>query len=90
MFPAQPPSVRAVAHGSVDLGRQDNIVSRGHLAQPFAGDLLAHANRIDIRGIKKSNARFKGEGEVFTRLVFPDGPFAPFAIPVTHASHADA
>ena len=90
MFAAQPPSVRAIAHGPVDLGRQDNIVARGHLTQPLAGNLLAHANRVDIRGIKKGHTRFKGEREVLSRLVFPDGPFAPFAIPVAHASHADA
>ena len=90
MLTAQSPSVRTIAHGSVDLGRQDNIVACSHLAQPFAGDFFAHTNRVDIRGIKKSHARFKGEGEVLARRVFPDGPLAPFAIPVAHAPHTDA
>ena len=90
VFTTEAAAVRPGPHRAVDLGRHDDIVARGHLAQPPAGNLLADAVRVDVGRIEEVDPGFEGDGEMLTRLVSADRPGAPFPIAVAHASQADA
>src|SRR4029077_11068849 len=47
---AEPAAILSRRHRPENFGRDHQIVPLRHLAEPSPGDLLAHADRVDVRG----------------------------------------
>lgn len=79
------------SHGRVDFGRENVIVSAGEeLAEQPAGDLFAHAMRVDVGGVEEDDAVFGCPSDDRLGLAFIEHPLAPLPIAVAHHAQAYA
>src|SRR5579862_797890 len=90
IFAAEASAIESRRHRAVHLGRDDDLVALGHLAEPSPGDLLTRADRIDVGRVVEIDPRLDRGREMIARLVHRENPVAPFLVAVTHASEADA
>ena len=84
-------AVRALAHRHEDLGGDDDLVAVGHLPQRAAGDLLARAVGVGVRGVEEVDPGVEGLAEEGFRRVLVEGPRVGAAVgdAVAHAPQAD-
>ena len=90
VLPGQPAPVRPRSHPHLHLGGDDRLVTRGELAHPLAGDLLAHAERIHVRRVEEVDAELDGAPEEGPGLVLFEHPRAPLPAAEAHAAERDA
>ena len=90
VFAAEAAAVRAVGHRHVDFGSDHDVVARGEFVEPSAGDLLAHPERVHVRGIEEGDAGFQGQHEVLAGFIHTERPLAPLPVAVAHTAQTDA
>src|SRR4029077_6818302 len=77
-------------HRPEHFGRDHQIVALRHLAEPSPGDLLADADRVNVRSVEEVDSRLERDAEMLARLVHLEHPVSPLLGPITHASETDA
>src|SRR5579864_3765517 len=90
MLAAEASAVGAGTHHPVDLGGQDDVVTRGHLIEVKPGDLFAQPSRVNIGGIKEIDSGIESYREVLARVFFVDMPSASALRPFRHLAAAIA
>jgi hypothetical protein len=91
-FAGEPGSARSVVHSEEHLGRQDDVVASGVLANRPADDLFRGSVAVDVGGVPEGDAEVDGLPEDRLSGLVVEGPLveASRGVAETHAAEHDA
>src|SRR4051794_29441479 len=85
----EPRAVGAGVHPAVHLGGQDDVVAVGEVADRPAGDLLAGAVGVDVRGVEEGDPAGQGLLDEPAAVLLAEGPGVVAPVRLAEAHHAE-
>src|SRR5215470_11806773 len=88
MLARQAAIIRVVAHRVVNLGSKHKPLTRAHLQQVTADDLLVTAEGIPVRHVEESDAVFERSTQDWNRSILIEYPSLPGRVAHRHRAEA--